>query len=281
MKIKFLVIFCLCFFVFCSLIQAKSDWAEIKGDHFIVYYKSGEYKNFAREVSRKAEKYYNSIADDLGYVRYSGFWKWDDRVKIYIHSDHDSYVEDSGRPSWSRGMADYNRKEIISYAWSEGFVDQLLPHELAHLIFRDFVGFKGEVPLWLDEGVAQWEEHQQRQERKLMIKQLAQNGRLIPLEDMMRMDIRQVSQGQKVKLRFLGGKNVQIVDGSDLVAAYYLQAFSLVGFLVERYYAEDFVIFCRQLRDGASIARALSHTYPTKMSTLADFEEKWVKYILK
>src|SRR5207244_4159098 len=115
-------------------------WNEVKGDHFIVYYHLNG--AFASDVRYKAEEYYRRIASDLGYARTSDFWQWDNRVKIYIHDDAEAFRAATGQPGWSEGMADYTNKAIHSYIWREGFLDALLPHEMTHLIFRDFIGFQ-------------------------------------------------------------------------------------------------------------------------------------------
>jgi len=247
--------------LFCCLTPNKleaQEWAEIKSEHFIVFYVTN--KKFAKDVSKKSEHYYNRIASELGYQRYSGFWTWDNRVKIYIHPDKASYLKASDQPEWSEGVANYTDKEISSYAWSEGFLDALLPHELAHLIFRDYVGFKGEVPLWLDEGVAQWMEPHKRKLVKQVVARLADEGKLMSLRRMMTLDIRQKGS-------------------EELVSAYYVQAMSLVSFLIREYSAARFTNFCRQLRDGKSIEASLTFAYPTYLRSLEDLEKAWVQDI--
>ncbi|MDB4349908.1 hypothetical protein OAA99_03040, partial [Omnitrophica bacterium] len=150
---RLVTLFLLLLFVLTGTAAAE-DWKELDSDHFVIYYTQDE--KFAKEVTRNAEDYYKDIATDLGYPRYSEFWTWANRVKIYIYPDHASFLKASGQPQWSHGMADYTKKKILSYLWSEMFIDSILPHEIAHLVFRDFVGFTGKIPLWLDEGVAQW-----------------------------------------------------------------------------------------------------------------------------
>ncbi|MDD5255615.1 MAG: hypothetical protein PHR11_06160, partial [Candidatus Omnitrophica bacterium] len=105
------------------------DWQSVGGDHFLVYFTANE--KFAKDVLDKAEFYYRNIATDLGYPRYSQFWTWDKRVKIYIYADRESFVKATGQAEWAEGLADYANKQIISYAWSQGFIESLLPHEMA------------------------------------------------------------------------------------------------------------------------------------------------------
>jgi len=267
-----------------SLVFAQENWLEKKSEHFIVYFSRG-HEDFAEEVADKAETFYDSIAEDLGYVRYSNFWKWDKRVKIYIFPDHRSYLKATGEQEWSHGIADYYKKTIISYAWGKGFLTTLLPHEMAHLIFRDFVGFKGEVPLWLDEGVAQWEEKELKHERKMFVRDLTRRNLLLSLNTLMHEDIRRINSDQIVTMQtvdaFTGETFTKQVSGEEFVQMYYVQAFSLVGFLIERYSADNFLVFCRQLRDGKTIADALKFAYPQNMRDLTSMQKQWQEYLLK
>lgn len=256
-------------------------WRELKGDHFIVYITEDE--EFGRKVLSQAEAYYQRIASDLGYVRYSDFWTWDNRVKIYIHPNQKDYLEATGQPEWSKGMADYTNKQIVSFVWSEGFLESLLPHEMGHLIFRDFVGFRSDVPLWLDEGVAQWEEESKRKEIKLMVKKYLNEDALLSLNDMMRLDIRRISTTEKVYIRSTasrkGDAGILVLNGESLINLYYLQAVSIVGFLIERYGSERFVQFCRELRDGKGIDESLRVVYPNSIKNIQGLSQEWINYV--
>jgi hypothetical protein len=180
-------------------------------------------------------------------------------------------------------MADYTNKRIISYAWSQGFVESLLPHEMAHLIFRDFVGFKGEIPLWLDEGVAQWSEKGKRQQMEAMARQLYDSDSILSLSDMMKLNIRNITGNDRVYIRSSrtkdGDRGILFLSGDNLVNVYYLQAVSLVGFLIELYGSGDFADFCRQLREGKSLDEALRFTYPTHIRNIEELEAKWREYL--
>lgn len=256
------------------------NWKELKGAHFIVYF-TGE-ESFARDVLNSAEKYYTRIAGELGYARYQGFWLWEKRCKIYIYPDHASFLKETGQSGWAHGMADYKAKTIFSYVWHEGFLDSLLPHEIAHLIFRDFIGFKGEVPLWLDEGVAQWEEEAKRPQMKAMAKEYYEQEGLLTVKDMMRLDIRMLKDKEGVHVRAAltrdGSAGAVFLSTDNLVTTYYLQAVSMVGFLIEKYGGESFTAFCRELRDGENLSDALKSAYTT-ISSIEDFEKRWKEYL--
>ena len=249
-----ILIFALCFL--CPRVTAEG-WKEAKSEHFIIYYLDDD--KFAEEVSAQAEQYYNKIASDLGYSRYDNFWTWDNRAKIYIYRNREDYLTATGAKEWSYGFAAYGAKTIVSYAHSEKFFTMLLPHELTHLVFRDFVGFKGQVPVWLDEGVAQWEEEGKRKAAIDMVKEMIANKTIIPLSQLMQMDIAQESD-------------------SGISNKFYIEAVTIVGFLIKQYGESRFTIFCRDLRDGGTINEALSSAYSDSVRDIGELEKEWLKY---
>lgn len=255
---------CFLFFVVCTLFFLPNlhadQWKELKSEHFIIYFDKEE--KFPKEVLDKAELYYKKIAADLGYQRYSDFWFWDKRCKIYLYPDHSSFIKATYRPNWSHGQADYTNKTVSSYVGSQLFLDSILPHELGHLIFRDFVGFEGEVPLWLDEGVAQWQERSNPDIVKDIAAKLLRANKLIPLRTMMELDIRKV-------------------EDEELVRIFYEESASLVDFLIRRYGITKFTTFCQQLRDGKTLEEALKFSYSTSLRTLGDLEREWKKDLLE
>ncbi|MFH1190255.1 MAG: hypothetical protein V1682_06145 [Candidatus Omnitrophota bacterium] len=257
-------------------------WKEAKGEHFIVYY--GQDEKFAKEVLDKAEAYYRDIASGLGYPRYSEFWLWDKRTKIYIYPDHESFLKATGQPAWSHGMADYKKKEITSYVWSEGFIESLLPHEMAHLIFRDFVGFAGQVPLWLDEGVAQWAEAAKRDFMLGLARDLLNNDFLMTINELMKINLKYVKEKDVLYMREIvtksGDAGVVFLTGDKLIKAYYVEGFSLVDFLIHKYGSSRFAQFCRELRDGKTLEEALRASYPAHIGNLKELQSEWVSFIL-
>ena len=236
------------------------EWSEAKGDHFIVYYTGNE--QFAKDISRQSEAYYNKIADDLGYARYSNFWQWDNRVKIYVYPTKEDYVKSAGgQPEWSNGMADYEHKSILTYSNAKDFLEALLPHEITHLIFRDYVGFKGQIPLWLDEGVAQWQEPKKRAIAKRVALYLVQKQKVFPLVDLTTMSR-------------LAEKD------PDTVQAFYMQSVSIVDYMISQFGPQSFADFCRQLRDGKDLNEALRFAYSGSLHDLDELQTKWIKNVL-
>jgi hypothetical protein len=286
MNVKIKCFFCILVLSFSHIATLSAEaisyqWQESKSEHFFVYYLKNAI--FAKEIGNAAEEYYRSIASELGYPRYSDFWTWERRVKIYIYPDHASYLKATGQPSWSYGMADYTNKKIITYEFSKDFKDGLLPHEMTHLIFRDFVGFKGEVPLWLDEGVAQWEEPGKRKLVKEVIGNLYRQGRLIPLGELMKIDIRKIKADAQLDVPNLlpnaAARGRAVLGGEELVNIYYIEAVALVGFMIQTYGSLDFANFCRQLRDGKSLDDALRFAYGARLESVDELQKNWIRQL--
>lgn len=256
-----------------------SDWSELKGTHFIIY--SLEVDDFSYQVLRKAEICYQNIADYLGYSRYSNFWTWDNRVKIYIYPDKVSYLKASSQPQWSEGMADYASKTILTYRQAKGFLDSLLPHEVAHLLFRDFVGFKSKIPLWLDEGIAQWVQEEDRKKIMALMKDNFSKGIVLSLKDMMDLDIPRIKSSDTIHIRYALQEEptLMFLSGDNLVKLFYLQSASLVGFLIEKYGNSRFTEFCRSLKEGESLDSALRKAYPLLITNLEELQKAWLSYM--
>src|SRR4030042_4577876 len=115
-----------------------NNWNISKSTHFIIYYKEAP-QRFIDQLIDKAEGYYNDIADNLGFRRYN-FWLWDNRAKIYIYDDAETYQAATKQPAWSYGCANVQDKVISTFINSKVFFDTILPHETGHIIFREFIG---------------------------------------------------------------------------------------------------------------------------------------------
>lgn len=241
----------------CSSPALADDWSQKTSDHFIVFYKKDE--NFASQVARYAEIYYARVASDLGYQRYSNFWQWENRAKVFIYSNAEEFRRATGEEAWSQGVAVYSRKEIHSFIGNQGFLESILPHEITHLVFRDFIGFKSAVPVWLDEGVAQWEEPAKRALAKRVALQLIKGGKDLAVQD-------------------LTATNVRLLGDEQKIHFFYMQSVSLVDFLVTTYGTQAFTEFCQELRDGRPFEKAM-HLAFKNIENLDEFDTKWRKYV--
>lgn len=237
--------------------QDNLKWNAEKSTHFIVSYKKAD-ADFIRRLISYAEDYYNKIADELGFRRYD-FWLWDNRAKIYIYDDAKDYLSSTGQPAWSSGYANVREKMISTYPYAEGFFETILPHEMGHIIFREFVGFYNTaVPVWLDEGVASYQENGRYEKAYRVIKNAIEGGSFIPLE-------------------VLSGLSPQFLANRDAVNLFYSEAVGIIHYLIKEFGKDNFVAFCQRLRDKGDLEEAVRSSYPFK--NIQELGKRWEEYL--
>lgn len=252
--------------LFCIFAHADAqEWKERKGDHFIVYYDPSLSYSAPKDVLRKAEMYYDSIAREIGYSRYSRFWAWDSRVKIYLYKDKESFLQETGLPSWTKGAArvhrlNLKRKDIVTYWQEEGFLDGTLPHEIGHLILKDFIGPGVDIPIWFEEGVAQLFE---------VNKRAKVNQNLLAV----------IVANKNFSLEGLTRFNVRRQKDPFLISVFYLQSLSTVDYLIDKFGSLKFADLCLQIKDGKSFSQALYSVYHPYLDSIGDLEKKWLRYV--
>ncbi len=237
-------------------------WQTVSDTHFIVSYPVGTDSAYPHSVLVKAEADYQDVSDKIGYARYRDFWTWNARVPIVLYKDQKAYAKGTGQPNWSQGMAavghlsSIKRRMIISYLGQSEFYDGVLPHEIAHLIFHDFVGDEAKIPVWLDEGIAQQQQPRQQDTQRKILARLAAAGKLIPFEQLDKMDIRHSKDENQVSI-------------------FYAESLYIVDFLIKTYGSDSFREFCRFLRDGASWPQAMQRAYYPTIDSIDALQLKW------
>lgn len=263
---NFLRIGLVCFFIggFDSFAFAQ-EWLEEKSKHFSVLYRNSADLGSAQKTLREAESYYSKIGDLIGYTRYSDFWTWDQRVQIYLYPDKKSFMEETGQPEWSTGVSashqpGVTQRVIASFKQSQDFFEGLLPHEVSHLVLHDFVGDTRNLPLWFDEGIAQYQEAKKSEMADRMMRSYIAQGQYVHIADLMIWNVREEKDQTKVNV-------------------FYGESVSLVNFLIKRYGSFVFSGFCRNIRDGIPFEMALQKAYTNQLNSLQDMEDKWLKYL--
>ncbi|MDP1853362.1 MAG: peptidase MA family metallohydrolase [Candidatus Omnitrophota bacterium] len=234
---------------------AEEKWNESRSEHFIVYFRAIP-EDFIDEVKNDAEEYYKSITENLGFARYN-FWLWDKRAKFYIYNDSGDYIRQTNQPAWSAGAVHYQEKIIMTYPQMAGFFDSVMPHELGHIIFREFIGGGSKIPLWFEEGVASYQERSKRLGADKIVIQAINDKNFIPLEDLSKMDIRNSFNKAAVEL-------------------FYAEAISVVSFIISEFGKEHFGWFCRDIRDGKAFEDAL---WRFNCRDLAALNKRWTEYL--
>ena len=232
------------------------EWKVEKGRHFMVYYT--ENAALARRVAHAAERAYERIMRDLAFRKFTDFWTWDDRARIYVYPTFRAFRDVTGAPPWARAKASYDRKSMFVVARDGELLGATLPHELAHLVFRDFLGFQQQAPAWLHEGIAQRQEADRAADALRIARAAAARGRLIPLSALTSLSVQDAAARGEAPL-------------------FYAQAVSVVSFMIDRYGATRFRAFCERLKDGKPLPEALRFTYGGSIDTIEALEREWLK----
>jgi len=256
-KILYVFTWSFLFLNFLYVAQGAKEWLILKSTHFIIYHQHCD-NIFVQQVRDEAEYLYKEIAEWLGFSRYE-FWLWDRRAKIYIYKDKDLFIENSRLNNWAEGCADFRRRIIYTYEKSPRFLKDILPHEMGHLVFREFAGMGENIPLFLDEGVAM----QMESDRETYIKYakiFMKEGKFKDLKDIFQMkfeDLRSLSERE--------------------VSLFYLQSFSIIYFLLSEYDKRKFRLLCNMLKEGMDFKKALGEAY-IFFKRWDVFEKSWQEF---
>jgi len=214
----------------------KYEWKERKSDHFIVYYHPDISKDYLLQFVRKCEKDYNNVLDNLGFSR-SDFWLFEDRVKIVLFKNNEDFLNGTGAPDWTGGFAQYKgghstKRVIVTFYQKEWFLENILPHELSHIMLYDFTG-KANMPRWFDEGVAVSNEKEGRIMNLLLMRKMLENDP--------EFKVRVFENGEEDK--------------------FYAVSTALVAFLLEEYGQDRFVELCKKLKNKRPFGKAFRDVY--------------------
>ena len=257
LKLKLLVLF---MFMPVIIFAQEKNWSIFKSTHFLVFYRQAS-RELLDQLIQKAEMYYNEITDDFGFNRFN-FWTWDNRAKIYLFDTQEEYRKVNSNLDWSVGLVTVGNKSIQSYLTAPGLGDNVLEHELAHIIFREMVGFNNPaVPLWLEEGVATFQERRSKNQsvKSYLSAKLRANTFM--------------------SLNQLNSFNPISAKDERLIELFYLESCSLLQYLIEEFGKDKFVLFCQYLRDYRDLTRVFRLTY--SFDNLAELESAWMAHILQ
>ena len=256
-KLQHILFAFLCLVVIATPATAR-EWKEYKRRHFIIYYNEAPLE-FVETVEQSAEQYYREITENLGFTRYKG-WTWDERAKIYIYDNAEDYVVSGKQAGWSHGVASPKDKVIRTFPAAHGFFDSTLPHELGHIIFREFIGFRAKIPAWFEEGVAMYQEKAQRWGAHDTVRKAIEKGTFKTLDEL-----------SMTFLRYNTNK--------DVINLFYAQSASVVNYMINELGQQRFVRLCRKLKDGTPFEWAIDSIY-ARFKNVEDLNDAWVKYLL-
>lgn len=248
---------------FCCLAARGAEFgggARVETENFVVL--AYDIK-VARRVGRDVERRRGEISRALG-ISEPGAWR--PRCTVHICDNRTAYTRDSGGPSWSAG---WSRVETTAeggvtrtvFTFEKDTYEELmsvLTHELAHVIFRDAVVPSSKIPLWLDEGVANFIQMDGMKDYKKIAKKEVKRGASMPLTSL-----------------FLE-KNYPAER-----TLFYAESASIVDMMTDTFGKVPFLVFAGLLTNGVPPSRALNNAYSSFTGDTDDFDDEWKEYVIK
>lgn len=173
---------------------------------------------------------------------------------VIIHKDEKEYFKNNR--NWSGGSI----RDTVIETYDSDNINCTLAHELAHLIFNEYMGEYANFYLWLNEGLATYMERKECSERDLFFRNIITNElKLYPL-------------------RLTSIINYAPSDNSDInfLYRYYATVSDIVRFLIENYGAYKFSIFLDNLRKGYDLDTSLRDVY-YNIKNFKDLEQRWAE----
>ena len=207
-----------------------------------------------------------TFATDLAKAAYDGLQfnerdsglKADVPIDIYIYANTDDLKESIlYEPSWAGGQA-FSDQNIVILGISPNDLDwgrDAIVHELTHVLVGHLTfSCLGDVPTWLNEGLAVYSEGE--------LDQASQHQLEAAIRDDTLLTIRSLSSG--------------FSEVSDKAYLSYSESYSITKFLIETYGQDKMTSLLVALRDGLTIDEALQQTYGFRVDGL---EDTWRKAI--
>ncbi len=238
--------------------DTKNEWQVKKGQAFEIYARADVPDDFVQTTMDTAEDEFKRVTDNLG-ITNNQYWSINRKIKIYIYSDKDDFVNHSGQAVWSHGAAFAQAKIIKTYPEVSGFFDSILPHELGHILFRDYIGFKPQIPLWFEEGVAIYQEKAKRLGSNKIVREAMQNGQFISLTD-------------------LTGMRLYKDTSKEAVDLFYAESASAVYYMITELGEQEFYLLCQEIKNNTPFVEALHKVY-LKFRTIGELNQAWTDYL--
>jgi len=223
----------------------RHNWKTIQsGDFLRLHYYKGD-QAFINTLSQAA-------ADGLKFNETQSGLKADSPIDLYIFANTND-MKDAilYEPSWTGGQA-FPEQDIVIIGISPDELDwgtDAIVHELTHVLVGHLTfSCLGDVPTWLNEGLAVYSEGQLDQSSQQQLHEA-------------------ISDNTLLSVRSLSGGFSEV---SDRAYRSYSQSYSLVKYLIENFGQVKMTTLLVSLRDGLTIDEALEQTYGFDVDGLED-----------
>lgn len=229
-----------------SFEDSRYAWQELKQGKVRLLWYNGD-RAFAQSLLDAAQEALVKLARDTGA-------QLEKEVKLYIYANARDLQSALVFPQeWTGGVA-FTSYGIVAIGVAPNNLDwgrRTVAHELMHLVIHQvtFSPF-GDVPTWLNEGLATYEEGELREDLRASL-------------------AAGISRNALFSVRSLSG-SFPADPGAAILA--YGQSFSLVDFLIKNYGSSKMLELLLVFKDGASVDDALMKVYGFDTSGL---DNRW------
>lgn len=202
-------------------------------------------------VSNQAEAAYTRIMTDTGLNSFMprGLYQ------VVVYGSQDEFRKKTGQPEWSGGVAVGN----AIYTFFSPRLEQVLSHEITHLIWFEYMGRVNPDHRWINEGLAVLQENKAVGGR-------GQGDMFSSVRGLMRSQT--IPMDQMIHL-------VPATERAYEVSLWYAQSESMVRFMIERGGRIGFSQFLGALRYDKNLDAAVAEGFPGAWRTLEELERDW------
>ena len=238
-----------------NIVQYKNfEWYYVQTEHFDIYVSdsTGYHLNFLKKTSEDA---YDKIQSLMN-------WKMKDRVSIIIYSSHNDFQQTNvigmHMPEGVGGVTELlKNRVVIPFDGSYREFKHVIYHELVHAFINDCVyggnlknmiagQIKVRIPLWMNEGLAEYIAHKWDTNSDMWIRDMVINGNQLP-------HINQLNG----YWAYRGGQSVW-------------------NFITEKWGEESIAEIIRQIKRKGTISKGLQASISIDIEGL---NEQWHKYL--
>lgn len=237
-------------------LQLPPAWRRKETPYFEVYY---EKEIFFNRIAPAAEKILPQIFALFGYAQPT----WNRKCKIYLFSNLSDWKEflatNKGKVlEWYEAFTIEDAMEIYLYETRDtsNMVENILPHELTHVVHHTVVGDMSHTPLWFQEGLAQLHDEDQRKQSRRTIRTLRRTNTYIPLNELISLAGYPADAGK--------------------VSTFYLESLVLVDLLMEQFGGLKIRAMAEAFKQPNPFESVLQRAFGI---TFADLEKVWKREV--
>jgi hypothetical protein len=225
-------------------IDSEHPWKTLSQGGINLHWYNGD-QTFGKDLLSTAVKSLDMLHQDIGL-------KPDGEINIYIYANSQDLSNTIYfQPDWTGGLA-YPENNIILIGISEDVMEwgrHAVTHELTHVLVGHYTfTCLGDVPTWLNEGMAKYSEGEWDKDAQTQLKEAISSDEL--------MSVRSLSSS--------------FPEDSTKANLAYTQSQSLVSFLIKEYKPDKMLALLGNLRDGITIDEALKKVYGFDQDGLED-----------